>query len=103
MALRVYGLVMHDGQGPAKLPAGVRLFPVRELATDNLVTAEPDMSTRDAAQLMGDNQVRRLLVCENDRLIGVASIGDIAVKEGKDRRIGDTLQEISQGVKDREF
>ena len=33
MALRVYGVVMHDGQGPAKLPAGVRLFPVRELAT----------------------------------------------------------------------
>ena len=77
--------------------------PVRELATDNLVTAEPDMSTRDAAQLMGDNQVRRLLVCENDRLIGVASIGDIAVKEGKDRRVGDAIQGISQGVKEREF
>ena len=77
--------------------------PVRELATDNLVTAEPDMSTRDAAQLMGDNQVRRLLVCENDRLVGVASIGDIAVKEGKDRRVGDAMQGISQGVKEREF
>ena len=77
--------------------------PVRELATDNLVTAEPDMSTRDAAQLMGDNQVRRLLVCEDDRLIGVASIGDIAVKEGKDRRVGDAIQGISQGVKEREF
>ena len=77
--------------------------PVRELATDNLVTAEADMSTRDAAQLMGDNQVRRLLVCENDRLIGVASIGDIAVKEGKDRRVGDAIQGISQGVKEREF
>ena len=77
--------------------------PVRELATDTLVTAEPDMSTGEAAALMGQHQVRRLLVCEGDRLVGVASIGDIAVKEGKDRRIGDTLQEISQGVKDREF
>ena len=77
--------------------------PVRELATDTLVTAEPDMSTGEAAALMGRHQVRRLLVCEGDRLVGVASIGDIAVKEGKDRRIGDTLQEISQGVKDREF
>jgi CBS domain-containing protein len=73
--------------------------PVRELATDTLVTAEPDMSTGEAAELMGQHQVRRLLVCEGDRLVGVASIGDIAVKEGKDRRIGDTLQEISQGVK----
>ena len=77
--------------------------PVRELATDTLVTAEPDMSTGEAAELMGQHQVRRLLVCEGDRLVGVASIGDIAVKEGKDRRIGDTLQEISQGVKGREF
>jgi CBS domain-containing protein len=77
--------------------------PVRELATDALVTAEPDMSTGEAAELMGQHQVRRLLVCEGDRLVGVASIGDIAVKEGKDRRIGDTLQEISQGVKGREF
>jgi CBS domain-containing protein len=77
--------------------------PVRELATDNLVTAEPEMSTRDAVELMSQNQVRRLLVCEGERLVGVASIGDIAVKEGSDRRVGDTLQEISQGVKEREF
>jgi CBS domain-containing protein len=80
-----------DGAEPTRL--------VRELATDTLVTAEPDMSTGEAAELMGQHQVRRLLVCEGDRLVGVASIGDIAVKEGKDRRIGDTLQEISQGVK----
>ena len=77
--------------------------PVRELATDTLVTGEPDMSTREAAELMGQHQVRRLLVCEGDRLVGVASIGDIAVKEGKDRRVGDTLQEISQGVKEQGF
>jgi CBS domain-containing protein len=77
--------------------------PVRELATDDLVTAEPDMSTRDAAELMGEHQVRRLLVCEGNRLVGVASIGDIAVKEGKDRRVGDAIGEISQGVKEREF
>jgi CBS domain-containing protein len=77
--------------------------PVRELATDDLVTAEPEMSTRDAADLMGQHQVRRLLVCEGDRLVGVASIGDIAVKEGKDRRVGNAIEEISQGVKEREF
>jgi CBS domain-containing protein len=77
--------------------------PVRELATDDLVTAEPDMSTREAAELMGEHQVRRLLVCEGQRLVGVASIGDIAVKEGKERRVGDAIGEISQGVKEREF
>jgi hypothetical protein len=38
---------------------------------------------------------------ENERLVGIVSIGDLAVKEGKDRRIGDTLQDISAGVKER--
>jgi CBS domain-containing protein len=73
--------------------------PVRDLASTDLVTASPDLSTKDAVRLMGEHQVRRLLVCEGDELVGVASIGDIAVKEGKDRRVGDTLEDISQGVK----
>jgi CBS domain-containing protein len=75
--------------------------PVRDIATTDLVTVEPDISTTEAAALMGERQVRRVLVCENDRLVGVASIGDLAVKERHDRRTGDTLEEISQGVKDR--
>jgi CBS domain-containing protein len=83
-----------DGDAPSRT--------VRDLASRDLVTAEPDMSTKDAVDLMGQHQVRRLLVCEGDRLVGVASIGDIAVKEGKDRRVGDTLQEISQGVKEQD-
>jgi len=74
--------------------------PVRDLASTDLVTASPDLSTKDAVRLMGEHQVRRLLVCEGGELVGVASIGDIAVKEGKDRRVGDTLEDISQGVKD---
>jgi CBS domain-containing protein len=74
--------------------------PVRELASTDLVTAGPDMSTKEAVQLMGEHQVRRLLVCEGDALVGVASIGDIAVKEGKDSRSGDALQQISEGVKE---
>jgi CBS domain-containing protein len=72
---------------------------VRDIASSDLVTVAPDISTREAAELMAERQVRRVLVCENDRLVGVASIGDLAVKERSDRRIGDTLEEISQGVK----
>ena len=77
--------------------AGVRS--VRDIASSDLVTVGPDISTKEAAELMAERQVRRVLVCENDRLVGVASIGDLAVKERSDRRIGDTLEEISQGVK----
>jgi CBS domain-containing protein len=75
---------------------------IRDIVTGTLVSATPDMSTREAAQLMSDHQIRRLPVVENDRLVGIVSIGDLAVKEGKDGRIGDTLQHISEGVKERE-
>ena len=75
--------------------------PVREIVTSTLVAASPDMSTREAAELMSEHQIRRLPVVENERLVGIVSIGDLAVKEGKDGRIGDTLQHISEGVKER--
>ena len=75
--------------------------PVREICSGAVVAATPDMSTREAAQLMSDHQVRRLPVVENERLIGIVSIGDLAVKEGKDSRWGDTLQNISEGVKEK--
>ena len=76
--------------------------PVREFVTSAVVTATPEMSTREAAQLMSEHQIRRLPVVENERLVGIVSLGDIAVKEGKDSRSGDTLQAISEGVKERE-
>ena len=75
--------------------------PIREICTGAVVSATPEMSTREAAQLMSDHQVRRLPVIENERLVGIVSIGDLAVKEGKDSRIADTLQNISEGVKEK--
>jgi CBS domain-containing protein len=76
--------------------------PVRDVVSGDVVTARPDMSTKEAAQLMSEHQVRRLPVVENDRLVGIVSIGDLAVKEADDKRMGDALQDISQGVKERE-
>jgi CBS domain-containing protein len=72
---------------------------VREIATSDLVFVKPDTSTRDAEKLMSQRQVRRLPVVENDRLVGIVSLGDLAVKEGRDSRTGDTLENISEGVK----
>ena len=74
---------------------------VGDIVTGSVVCATPDMSTREASELMSEHQIRRLPVVENDRLVGIVSIGDLAVKEGKDGRMGDTLQSISEGVKER--
>jgi CBS domain-containing protein len=75
--------------------------PVRSIVTPELVVATPDMSTKEATKLMAEHQVRRLPVVDGDRLVGIVSIGDLAVKEGKDSRVGDTLEDISEGVKTR--
>ena len=44
MSLRVYGIVMHDGQGPLKLPTGLELHSLRELAA---VAESGDYSVRE--------------------------------------------------------
>lgn len=72
---------------------------VREALSGDVVCATPDMSTSDAADLMAEHQIRRLPVVEDDKLVGILSLGDLAVKVGKDRRTGDTLENISEGVK----
>jgi CBS domain-containing protein len=74
---------------------------VREIVSTGIVCASPDMSTREAEELMSEHQIRRLPVVENDRIVGIVSLGDIAVKEAKDKRTGDTLEHISAGVKER--
>ena len=74
---------------------------VRDIVSGDVITASPDMSTKEAAELMSEHQVRRLPVVENERLVGIVSIGDLAVKGGNDKRVGDALQGISEGVKER--
>jgi len=73
---------------------------IEDICSDDVVCATPEMSTAEAAELMGEHQIRRLpVVDDDDRLVGIVSIGDLAVKEGRDARTGDTLENISEGVK----
>ena len=74
---------------------------IRDIASMEVICASPEMSTREASELMSEHQVRRLPVVENGILVGIVSIGDIAVKENKDSRTGDTLERISEGVKEK--
>ncbi|MEO6500983.1 MAG: CBS domain-containing protein [Jatrophihabitantaceae bacterium] len=64
--------------------------PVREAcsATD-LQTVGPDTSLVQAVQLMRDNAVRRLPVVENDRAVGVLSLGDLAMELDQDSALAD--------------
>jgi CBS domain-containing protein len=74
--------------------------PVSDIVTEGIVAATPDMSTREAAELMSEYQIRRLPVVENERLVGIVSLGDLAVKDAHDKLTGDTLEKVSEGVKE---
>ena len=54
--------------------------PVREIMTEKVVCVQPNNTVEECMALMTDKRFRHLPVIENDRLIGVLSIGDL-VKE----------------------
>jgi CBS domain-containing protein len=75
-----------------KDPSDVRLG---EIATEALVTATPDMGLSEARDLMATHRIRRLPVVKDDELVGVLSLGDVALADASKRAVGDTLEEVS--------
>jgi len=69
---------------------------VREVASTDLVTVDPQQDLDEALRLMAGNQVRRLPVVEEDgRLVGVVAQADVA-REAKDKQTGELVEEISK-------
>lgn len=68
---------------------------VEDMMTEQLVFGTPDMYVSEAAQLMAQNQIRRLPVVENGKLVGIVALGDLATTELSDERAGETLSDIS--------
>jgi|SRR5215210_308843 len=69
---------------------------VREVASRDLVTIDPQQDFDEALRLMASNQVRRLPVVEEDgRLVGVVAQADVA-REAKDKQTGELVEEISK-------
>ena len=69
---------------------------VREIASRDLVTVDPQQDLDEALRLMAQHQVRRLPVVEEDgRLVGILAQADVA-REGDDRATGQMVQQISE-------
>jgi CBS domain-containing protein len=69
---------------------------VRELASTDLVTVDPQQDLDEALRLMASHQVRRLPVVEEDgRLVGIVAQADVA-READDKKTGDLVENISQ-------
>ncbi|MEO2074917.1 MAG: CBS domain-containing protein [Bacillus sp. (in: firmicutes)] len=69
---------------------------VEDIMSNNLVTVSPDSTSKEAAKLMAEHQIRRLPVVEGDKLIGIVSLGDFAIRELTDDQAKVALTEISE-------
>jgi CBS domain-containing protein len=69
---------------------------VREVASTDLVTVDPEQDLDEAVRLMAQHQVRRLPVVKEDgRLVGVVAQADVA-RQADDRQTGEVVERISQ-------
>lgn len=69
---------------------------VEEIMSDILITVTPETTSREASELMSKHQIRRLPVVEGEKLVGIVSLGDFAVRKLTDSQAGKALSEISE-------
>jgi CBS domain-containing protein len=72
--------------------------PISEAMTTEIFSVRPDDFVFEAIRIMGDKQVRRVpVVDENGALAGIIAIADVALEMEDEREIAETLEEISSG------
>jgi CBS domain-containing protein len=84
-------IALYLGENDAK-PSSVR---VRDVMTTNVVRVAPEDDVSDVERKMEDAQVRRILVCDGDRLVGVIATADLA-RETKRKEVGRIMEKISE-------
>jgi CBS domain-containing protein len=72
--------------------------PIAELASRPLICGEPQMELDEAAALMVQHRVRRLVVIDGERLVGIATLDDIAVRSGNLEVAQRMTQDVIEGA-----
>jgi CBS domain-containing protein len=71
--------------------------PVRDVMTSDVIYCFEDEDIGTAARKMEEHQIRRLIVLNRDkRLVGIASLGDLAVHAPSDRLAGEVIEAVSE-------
>ncbi|HEX3033252.1 MAG TPA: CBS domain-containing protein [Bacillota bacterium] len=68
----------------------------QDIMSKEVISGSLEMDVHEAAQLMADEQIRRLPVIEKGSLVGIVAIGDLAVKPIYVNEAGDALSDISK-------
>jgi CBS domain-containing protein len=79
-----------DGKDPNNTP-------VRDVMSADVIYCFADDDVELAARKMEEHQIRRLIVLNRDkRLVGIASLGDLAVYAPSDRLAGEVTEAVSE-------
>ena len=73
--------------------------PVREIMSRGVVTCAPDETPEAAAKRMGADQVRRLPVLDEGRLVGIVTLCDLSRSGRSDMEAAAALAEITSNVR----
>ena len=83
--------VVAEGRDP-------RSMTVHDIASHELVTVGPDEDVGEARRLMDEHELDRILVVEDDRLVGIISEADIRSDEGPLGGVTDTVGGVTEPV-----
>jgi CBS domain-containing protein len=84
--------VVAEGRDPTSMTVG-------DIASHDLVTIGPEQDISEAQQLMDEHELDRILVVEDDRLVGIISEADIRSDEGPLGGVTDTVGGVSEPVR----
>ena len=70
--------------------------PVRDVMSTNPICCHEDQDVAECVELMEQRQIRRLPVVDNaQRLVGIVSLGDLAIRSKNERLAGEVLNRVS--------
>ena len=62
---------------------------IDQLVSDELATLSPGDSVEDAIDLMRRKAIRRIPIVENERPVGILSLGDLALRRDRESALGE--------------
>ncbi|MFP7736467.1 CBS domain-containing protein [Priestia aryabhattai] len=68
---------------------------ISEMITTDVISGTKHTSVEQAAEIMSQYQIRRLPIVEDGKLIGMVSLGNLAVNNASNKKVGKALEDIS--------
>ena len=72
--------------------------PVKNVMTSRVVTVSPQDDYKQASQKMAREQVRRILVTDQEKLVGILSLGDLTRAKDLKLEAAETMMEICSNI-----